>query len=99
MSKKPKFSWFDPVFRAELYTSWTLSRANLVMQGLQFFLLMKLSMPWQYALTVVVSGCIASLFIGYWGVERQKLLSRQNTLNNLHNAEIQKLLNRSRRRR
>lgn len=90
--------WFDIVVKLELYSSWTLSRANLGIQALQFLLLLSLKMDFLWAVGAVLLGCLAALTIGWWGVERQQLLARQNTLVNRHNPELMKLLERSEKR-
>jgi hypothetical protein len=97
-SKSRDRHWFDFIVQLELYSSWTLGRANLAIQALQFFLLLSIKTEPLLALGIVVAGSVLAVAVGWWGVERQKLLARQNSIVNRHNSELMTLLERSNKR-
>lgn len=95
MQKNKSKHWFDPVIRLEMYSGWSLGRANLPLQALQFYLLLSLKVGDFWSVILVVGGTLGAIILGWWGVERQRLMARQVSLNNLQNPEMQELLKRS----
>ena len=88
MNSRNSKHWFDPIIKLELYTNWTLGRANLVLQAAQFWLLLTLHLDTMSASILVAGGTLAAVILGWWGVERQKLLARQTSVANAHNPEL-----------
>lgn len=80
---------FDAVYKVEMWIGFSLGHLNAPLQAFQTFLMMKLVFDDTWlAFGAVMLGVIALTISGWWGVERQNFLKRQNRLANKHNEAL-----------